>query len=554
VTGRSAIARLGALLPRTAPRRLALGWATAVLVAAAATAPAVGISRDESAYLEAGASYARFWGDALRAPASALAAADRHFAFNHEHPPLAKTVFGATEALLASGLGWTSHLQGARFGAFLFAALLAALLALWGFELAGAGGGLLAPALFFLAPRHFYHAHLAVLDLPVTTLWLATAWAYSRSLQARGDRRRYLAWSLAAGLAFGAALATKHNAWFLPPLLVAAWLLASLGTFRRDPMHALAGVPLAFVAMALLGPLVLVGSWPWLWHETLPRLRAYLAFHLFHESYPWHYFGRLLRDPPFPVAYPFVVTALTVPAAILAAMVGGLLQALARIGSAVRGHGETISVSTEMLLAANALFPIALIAWPTVPIFGGVKHWLPAMPFLALLGARALVVAGRRLSPARPWLVTGALSALALWPAAWQVARNHPYGTAAWNELAGGAPGAASLGMQRQFWGDAVVAALPELNQHAAPGARVWFQETTWRAMKQYQRDGRLRTDLAWANGPEDADVSLWQYHQEFRDREFRTWTELGTARPVAGVYLDEVPLVQVYARPGAWR
>jgi hypothetical protein len=110
------------------------------------------------------------------------------------------------------------------------------------------------------------------------------------------------------------------------------------------------------------------------------------------------------------------------------------------------------------------------------------------------------------------------------------------------------------MGMQRQFWGDDLVAVLPALNAHAVPGARVWFQEATSLAAKQYQRDGKLRPDLAIASGPEDADVSIWQYHQEFRDREFRTWTEFRNARPVAGAYLDEVPLVQVYARPGAWR
>jgi 4-amino-4-deoxy-L-arabinose transferase-like glycosyltransferase len=554
VSARAALSRLAAILPRTPRGRLALAWALAVGVAAAVTAPAVGISRDESVYLEAGASYARFWGEAIRSPGSARALADARFAPNHEHPPLAKTVFGVTRAILSDGLGWTGRVQGSRFGAFLFAALLAALLATWGFDLAGPGGALLAPSLFFLAPRHFYHAHPAVLDLPVTALWLATAYAFHRSLRARGDRRRHLAWAVAAGLAFGAALATKHNAWFLPPLLLASWLLSSVRTLRRDPLHALAGLPLAIPAMAVIGPLVLVGSWPWLWHDTVPRLREYLAFHLHHENYPWLWFGRLLREPPFPWSYPFVVTALTVPAASLAAMGGGLLQALGRIAAAMRGRDGEVRVEDEVLLVLNALFPIALIAWPTVPIFGGVKHWLPAMPFLALLGARALVTAGRRLAPSRPWAVTGALAALALAPAAWQVARNHPFGTAAWNELAGGAPGAASLGMQRQFWGDAVVAVLPELSAHAAPGARVWFQETTWLAMRQYQLDGRLRTDLVWANGPEDADVSLWQPHAEFRDREYRTWTALGTSRPVAGVYLDEVPLVQVYARAGAWR
>jgi hypothetical protein len=235
-------------------------------------------------------------------------------------------------------------------------------------------------------------------------------------------------------------------------------------------------------------------------------------------------------------------------------MVGGLAQAVGRIVAAWRGRGPQVSIPTEWLLILSALFPVALIAWPTVPHFGGVKHWMPAMPFLALLGARALVTTGRRLWPARAALLTGGLALLALAPAAWQVAHVHPFGTAAWNELAGGAPGAATMGMQRQFWGDATVAVLPAVNAHAAPGSRIWFQETTALAARQYQRDGRLRRDLAVAAGPEDADISIWQYHREFRDREFRTWTEFHTTRPVAGAYLDEVPLVQVYARPGAWR
>jgi hypothetical protein len=368
---------------------------------------------------------------------------------------------------------------------------------------------------------------------------------------------------VASGLLFGAAIATKHNAWFLPPVVFAAWLL---GAYRgRQPVHGPAWevavgtvsghrFPWALVAMAAIGPVVLVATWPWLWHQTLPRIQGWLGYHLRHENYPWMYFGALLREPPFPASYPFVVTALTVPAAVLVAMVGGLLQGGGRIVSAWRGKAPGVSIPTEWLLLLSAIFPIALIAWPSVPHFGGVKHWLPAMPFLALLGARAIVTAGRLLTPSRPWIATGALAVLALAPAAWQTAHVHPFGTAAWNELAGGAPGAATLGMQRQFWGDATVAVLPAVNRHAAPGSRVWFQETTALAARQYQREGRLRPDLVVASGPEDADISIWQYHQEFRDREFRTWTEFRTTRPVAGAYLDEVPLAQVYARPGAWR
>ncbi len=531
----------------TARRGIALAWAAAVFAVAAATSPAVGVSRDESVYVEAGASYARFWGEALRDPAHVLASADRHYAYNHEHPGFAKGLFGLTRSALSDAAGLLGEVQGSRAGAWLLAAFLAALLALWGFDLAGPACGAIAPALFFLVPRNFWHSHPALLDLPVTTLVLGTSYAFWRSTGTSRGRLSSAGWAVAAGVLLGAALATKHNAWFVPPVLVVAWLL---GAYRGRPSSA---AP-ALLAMAAIGPLVLVAAWPWLWHQTLPRIQGWLGYHLHHENYPWMYFGSLLREPPFPVSYPFVVTALTVPLAVMVAMAGGLAQAVSRIVSAWRGRGPEVSVPTEWLLLLSALFPIALIAWPTVPRFGGVKHWMPAMPFLALLGARALVTAGRLLWPSRTGLATGALALLALAPAAWQVAHVHPFGTAAWNEVAGGAPGAATMGMQRQFWGDAAVAVLPAVNTHAAPGSRVWFQETTALAARQYQRDGRLRADLSVASGPEDADISIWQYHQEFRDREFRTWTEFRTTRPVTGAYLDEVPLVQVYARPGAWR
>src|SRR5262249_34136019 len=145
---------------------------------------------------------------AVRAPGLAAATADRHFNVNHEHPPLAKEVYGFTHALLADTLGWTSHLQGFRFGAFLFAALLSFLLAAAGFELGGAAGAVIAPALYGPVPRHFYHAPPAALDLPITVLWLATILAYRRALRPGPGAYR---WAIVTGLVFGAALSVKHN-------------------------------------------------------------------------------------------------------------------------------------------------------------------------------------------------------------------------------------------------------------------------------------------------------------------------------------------------------
>jgi hypothetical protein len=38
------------------------------------------------------------------------------------------------------------------------------------------------------------------------------------------------------------------------------------------------------------------------------------------------------------------------------------------------------------------------------------------------------------------------------------------------------------------------------------------------------------------------------------REAELETWTAFDTDRPASGLFLDEVALVLVYARPGAWR
>jgi len=205
----------------------------------------------------------------------------------------------------------------------------------------------------------------------------------------------------------------------------------------------------------------------------------------------------------------------------------------------------------------NALASIALISLPNVPHFGGVKHWLPSMPFLALLGGTSVARAARMgcdaLLARAPRLpkpaVSSALFALLLAPALIGLWRVHPYGTSFYGELAGGIPGAASLGMQRQFWSSNVTGVLPWLNEHAPYGARLYLHEVI--SFGDYQRNGMLRADLRPAGGPQDADLAVYQYHQEFREQEMNIWQVFGTTKPVTGLYVDETPQIVVYRRPG---
>ena len=92
------------------------------------------------------------------------------------------------------------------------------------------------------------------------------------------------------------------------------------------------------------------------------------------------------------------------------------------------------------------------------------------------------------------------------------------------------------------------------MNARAAHGARIHWPGVAPEAVRLYAADGRLRPDLRLALAPEDADLALVPLDGGSRDAEYRAWSALRTARPAAGVYLDEVPLALAYARPGAWR
>jgi 4-amino-4-deoxy-L-arabinose transferase-like glycosyltransferase len=587
-----------------------IGWAlfSAAFLALLLTEQPVGFVRDESVYFHAAESHARWFQLLVTSPAQAFSdqAIVRAFDFNHEHPALMKSLFGLSYVLLHEKLGLLRPAAAFRVPAFLFAAALLPLIYAFARRLFGRSAGVFAAVSFMLVPRQFFHSHLACFDMPIATMWAAVVYAY---LRAQESKR----WWLYAGIAFGLALGTKHNGFFLPVVLVPFSLVLGWRASRDQPrarelflwingvfvfaavlygvMAAALGPPrlqqgftlvspqlgvfvaavvagavltwhlgraheatfravAPLVAMAGLGPALFYAHWPYLWHHPVDRAVWYFTFHLTHNHYAWFYLGELLRAPPFPLSYVLVKTALTVPTSLFAPMVLGTGWL------AVRAWRRQLTF-LEVMVAANAAASIALISQPQVPHFGGVKHWLPSMPFLAVLASGVLVRgAGGLSSWLRPrWRaateprVFVALALACALPALIATARLYAFGTSAYSELAGGLPGAASLGMQRQYWANNLTGVLPWINANAGRGERVYLHENHGGQIADYRRNGMLRDDLAIVGSPYEADLVAYQYHQEFREFEFMTWQALGTTRPVTGLYLDETPQVVVYRR-----
>jgi hypothetical protein len=549
--------------------------ALAYLLVLLATASDLGMSRDESFYVSAADSYGAWYEQLWHEPSQAFTrgSIDQHWSYNNEHPALMKTLFAWSmlfDRKVYPGLRELVGLDPEPLFdqpslAYRLPGMLTACLTLWliyviGARAAGRRLGAFAALAYAALPRVFYHAHLDCFDVPIVLMMTWTTYAYWRSLQSRR-------WALWCGLAFGCALATKHNSWVLPGIFLIHFVWVALQEHKRKKGGAPAQVqlfPYWLVAMLVLGPLVFLGSWPYLWHDTWARIAWYASFHLHHDYYNIAYFGVNYFRPPFPIGYPFVMTLFTIPLTLTVLMLAGIaLRARAMLPLWLsarvwpKGELKPDPRCTDVLWIGCALAPIIIIAMPSTPIFGGTKHWFSAYPFLCLFAGYAalhVVVAleSRLLSrgiedPARVALLS---LVVLLAPGLAETAHSHPFGLSHYTLPAGGVPGAADLGMNRQFWGFTTRSVVDFLNERLPQGGSVYIHDTTFGAFEMLKRDGHLSPDIHAAGNLSEADLVLVQYEHHMVEVDFQAWQLFGTVQPVHVLTYDGVPIITVYEHP----
>ncbi len=554
-----------------------------------------GNTRDEGTYFDAAELYYGWYaelGDNLLAghPQKSFTreSVSRWFTYNHEHPALMKTLFGFSWRIFhrckCKGqpghpiayphkhrtLGLLSEEEAMRLPTDVLTALMAAMVFLFGALAWARVAGVVAAVLTVAMPRLFFDAQLACFDAPIAALWVAVVYAYWRALD---DPK----WAWKTGVIFGLALSTKHNAFFLPFVLLAHYLWvhrATLRSFRIPP------IPRAFLWMATVGPILYFVLWPWLWFDTVAHWKEYFAFHVHHVYYNMEFLGRNYNKPPFPLSFPYVMTALTTPVTTLVLSLGGGVALIAGWLRTLRkpdaAHADTVeapiglfsagapvqptsrrpaaglSTAPGFLVGLNALFPMAIMTVTRAPIFGATKHWHATLPFLALLAGYGLHALLATALPKRRALGLG-LALLVCLPSLVETWRSHPYGLTHYNLLAGGPPGGADLGMNRQFWGYATTGLLPWLNQHAPPGAPVYWHDTNQVQLNMDVREGRLRPDLRNTGleepGVKASELALVIHEKHFNKYEYWIWDFYKTVRP--SVVLDDegVPIVTLYQR-----
>lgn len=563
------------------------GLFAAYLGALLATAGTLGYARDEGFYFRAAGAYGKWFELLLSDPGRAFEPRliDRYWQTNHEHPSLMKSLFWVSQRLLEGR--WIEERGTAlRFPAMVISSLGVATTFAFGRRYMGRAGGIVAALALGLMPQVFYHSHLACFDMPIATLWLLVAYAYHRSTEPRG-----WPWAFVCAVLYGLALETKHNAWYLPPALAAHAVAIALPSLvrrirarrrgesansSRSAWRALwAGFlrgPLALLLMIVIGPAVFYALWPWIWHDTWPRLVAYFEFHWRHVYYNMEFLGRTYFQPPFPRTYAPLMTLATVPLITLVLALCGGLSGLVASLRGVRAESRPPSVAGSidaaapgaaapdawghfLLWAACLLLSYAPWLLSTTPIFGGTKHWLNAYPFLALFAGQGFVWLSRllraasssaRLRVGAPWALA-ACTTIGPLVMTWH---SHPWSLTAYTPLVGGAPGAATLGLNRTFWGYTTGSVTGYLNQSVRRRGRVFLHDTAYDSFRMLQKDGRLRTDMRPWGTVAGSHTALYHHEQHMSRVEHMIWVDYGTTTPAHIATFDGVPMVWVYQRP----
>lgn len=559
---------------RECSRRIDVALAVSVAVLAVAwlwvTAPSIGYARDEGFYFQAATQYGKWLELLVTQPDQALtrAAIDAHFRINAEHPSLMKLLFAISYRLLHQWLGIIAMPGEAfRLPAMLISGAATGLIVWWGSCRISRWAGLVAGLLFIGMPRVFHHAHLACFDMPVTAVILLTVYAYGRALFTRR-----LGWIIAVGCCYGLALDTKHNAWTLPLVLGVHLLLTQACRVRIGSLRQRIRDWLPLVSMLTLGPLVLWLLWPWLWFEPFDRLRFWVEFHLHHDYYNMEFLGQTYHRPPMPRAYAWVMTLATMPLTTLAFFAVGLVDSvrhafsrlLSRAGSTREAAPEVLATWRERT-STDLLWLLCLLAayapwWLTsTPIFGGTKHWLSAYPFVCLLAGHAFELLRQRLKhvleahKARPLIQDGlcvAATALSVSAPLIMTLDSVPYGLSMYTPIVGGAQGAATLGLNRTFWGYTTIELAEAMSRRLPQGGRVFVHDTALQSWEMHQRDGTIAGNLTPTLNIAVSKLGLYHHEPHMRRVEYQLWENYGTTVPAEIATFDGVPVVWLYARP----
>jgi len=392
--------------------------------------PKLSATNDESVHLAAGFSYWK----------------TRDFRMNPEHPPLAKLIAAfpllfINPAIDTTGDEWKTASQYQFAFNFLYQndadrlllwsrAAMVALAAiglvityLWARELFGVPAGFFAAGLYAFSPNLLAHGMLVTTDVPLAVFTILTLFLFWK---------RHDAW---AGLALGAAMASKFSGAFLP-LLIVVLCLARDGRAALKRLLIMAGTSLIVIEASYL-----FSQWPIAYFKDGMLVNTKII-----PNYPFYLFGELKLEGWWYYFLAAFVFKATIPTLLL------ILAATLELRNGL------IDRWGEITLLAGVVFFLILTSLGARQI--GFRYLLPILPLLFIWTSRIVT----RLSASHVGI--GIMATLLAWQA-WTAIRAFPNYIPYFNELAGGAArGPQLLDDSNIDWGQGVKQAADYVHMH----------------------------------------------------------------------------------------
>lgn len=439
------------------------------------------------------------------------------------HPPVARTLFGITWKLFNDSLG---EIKAVRLGSALLYAISIALLFLLVSECYGIVPGLTASLGLLLTPPAFGHAHLAALDSPIASMWLITAVCFVKGLHSR-------AWAVGFAVAAGLTMNTKVHG-FAAPVPMFLW---AMFYFRKE---AVANI----WACVLITPFVLWLSNPLYWHAPVYEIVQFLDNMLHkgtYEKIATTFMGEKYAYSPPKYYAPFMVLITTPPMILVLASLG-MLWAGKYIFK--RDPDKPLGGKLDVFLLFNMMTALGLTMFKNIPIYDGVRLFLPAFSFLAGLAGTGLYQFCQRFKEGKKRFtrMTG-IALVSLLLSAISIIRIHPFEMSYFNLYIGGLPGAKSLDMEPTYWNDAFTLDTVKLMNEKYKGKVFSWRNGVEVTFDYYKEIGLI--DDSIVQKKKGYDYYLLQYRLGWFEP--KSWYYALYMAPEHSVQREGVPLLEIY-------
>jgi 4-amino-4-deoxy-L-arabinose transferase-like glycosyltransferase len=362
-----------------------------------------------------------------------------------QHPPLTRVMValgpylaGARSDSILYGRNadgkYDLRLALARAGNLPFFWLACWMVFLWGSRILGPAGGVVAVLMFTMIPTTLAHAGLATTDMGVTACFTAAVYASFQLAERPGLKS-----AIWLGAALGLMVLSKFSALVFYPAaivaVIACWACSVRPAVRE--LGRLASSRLPWTALAALFSLLIIwagyrfsfGKSAWFsFPVPFPELYAGIQQVIDHNaSGHLSYFLGELRMDGWWTFFP-ILTMVKLPLAFLALLAFGLWLGNSKAGGPAKAWPFAMAWAVP-----SAIYAVALLSRINI----GMRHILPAFPFLAIIaagGSLGLLRKGNRMTGA-PWIAFAVLAWLCINSLA-----AHPDYLAYFNAIAGREP------------------------------------------------------------------------------------------------------------------